>query len=228
LTPQSPQDFLNKLLKIRGYSTDTYLTLNTGYYCKPTSLQVASYGVGIVQTVRDSDPICLGKFLSKGLSPNPCNKFGESLVHMVCRRREHACLATLIKFGCSIQVSDDFGRTPLHDACWTSEPCFTTVEILLNIDRRLLSLADRRGSLPLSYARREHWGKWINFLDKKKDLYWPHRDISVDGVESPPELTQITSDNNIPDPVNACSIEMALQLSSGLLNLDSIQNSYEL
>eukprot|EP00588_Corethron_pennatum_P009167 CAMPEP_0194270358 /NCGR_PEP_ID=MMETSP0169-20130528/4349_1 /TAXON_ID=218684 /ORGANISM="Corethron pennatum, Strain L29A3" /LENGTH=218 /DNA_ID=CAMNT_0039012369 /DNA_START=397 /DNA_END=1053 /DNA_ORIENTATION=+ len=216
----SPQDFLNQLLRSRGYSTATYPTLSGGYHAQPTPLQVASYGVGLVSVVRASDPVRLARYLRRGLSPNPCNRFGESLLHMVCRRRDRACLSTLIEHGCEVRVSDDFGRTPLHDACWTSEPCFESVALLLDQDPRLVSMADRRGALPLAYVRKEHWGKWVDFFERKKDEYWPWRDAAKDGEESPPELSlMVPGSSTFPDPPNACSVEVAAQISSGQLQL---------
>jgi hypothetical protein len=82
----SPQDFLNKKLKERGYSTRRYTTINSGYSNMPTPLQLASYDVHILKMIiRDKDENALREMLSCGLSPNACNKYGESLLHKVCK-----------------------------------------------------------------------------------------------------------------------------------------------
>lgn len=39
-----------------------------------------------------------------------------------------------------MQVSDDFAHTPLHDACWTMQPNFWVINILLQCDQQLLFL----------------------------------------------------------------------------------------
>ena len=108
----------------------------------------------------------LKEVLACGLSPNPCNSFGESLIHTVSRCGKHQVLQVFIDNGCSLQVSDDYGRTPLHDACWAAEPAFETVELIMKADRRLFFMIDARSHLPLAYVRREHWDAWIGFLNK--------------------------------------------------------------
>lgn len=115
--PMSPQAYLDVLIHSRGYSTRRYRTLQTGYYSKPTAFQQASYNVYLVKLVRAHDLNKLRAVLSSGISTNPCNSFGESLVHMVSRRGDHRLLKMMLEVGTSIQVSDDYGRTPLHDAC---------------------------------------------------------------------------------------------------------------
>ena len=53
--------------------------------------------------------------------------------------------------------------------------------MLLNSDRRLISRADRRRTLPLAYIRKEYWTKWVDFFERKKDEYWPWRDAAKKG-----------------------------------------------
>ncbi len=69
----------------------------------------------VIQGVRKSDKEMIRSLLRLGLSPNPCNKFGESIIHMVCRCGNLGLLEVFMEYGCSLQVCDDFGRTPLHD-----------------------------------------------------------------------------------------------------------------
>jgi hypothetical protein len=215
----SPQTFLDRLLKSRGYSTNNFCSLDGGYYCQPTALQKASYGLRVIEAVRTSDPKLLKTILDCGLSPNPCNQFGESVVHMVCRRGDLKLLRTLVNAGCSLQVTDDFGRTCLHDACWTAEPAFDCVELILNHDARLLHIVDCRGSSPLSYVKREHWKEWIEFFKCKADMYWPVRDVSKEGEQPPPTLVGVAPHSGpIADPKNAIPVELATLIASGKLD----------
>ena len=68
-----------------------------------------------------------------------CNRFGESVLHMACRRGS-ADMVSFFMADCAlpVNISDDFGRTPLHDACWTPAPCFDVVGLLLDADRHLV------------------------------------------------------------------------------------------
>lgn len=217
----SPQTFLDRMIKSRGYCTRNFCSLEGGYYCKPTELQKASYGIRIVQAVRASNVELLKSLLNCGLSPNPCNKFGESVVHMVCRRGDYKLLKVLVDNGCSLQVTDDFGRTPLHDACWTAKPNFEIVQLILDTDERLLHLVDCRGSSPLSYVKREHWSKWIAFFKSKQEIYWKPRKVEDVGEEPPPPLvSEAPHSRPIKDPKNAISVETAEKISSGKMNLN--------
>jgi hypothetical protein len=182
------QEFFNKLLQSRGYSTNTYCSLETAYSNTPSSLQIASHGIKVIQAIRKSDLSTLQSLLQLGLSPNPCNKFGESIIHMICRRGSTNILKLFLDYGCNLQTCDDFGRTPLHDACWTSKPNFQLVNLILRFDRRLMNIVDCRGSSPLHYVKKEHWMDWMYYLDSVKDIFWKHRDVSIDGEECIPEL----------------------------------------
>ena len=101
---------MDNIQKDRGYSTKKYSSLEGGYYCRPTPLQQASYGSHINLAIRSGDGSLLRRMMDAGLSPNPCNNYGESLVHMVCRRGDHKLLRVLLEAGCSLQVTDDYGR----------------------------------------------------------------------------------------------------------------------
>ena len=204
------------MLAERGYSTKKYCSLEGGYYCRPTPYQQASYGVRISQAVRGSDSTTLRRLLDCGLSPNPCNNFGESLIHMVCRRGDAKVLRILLEAGCSLQVTDDYGRTPLHDACWRNDPSFETVQLILDSDVHLLQLLDCRGAAPLSYVKKDNYTKWIDFLKSKMDRFWPIRDVNTEGEERPPPLT-IRKPHSlpIPDPPHALPLEVATMVSNG-------------
>lgn len=220
-TNLSLQQYFASLLDSRGYSNQNYCSLEGGYYCQPTDLQKASYGMKLIEAVRTSNEVLLNKLLKSGLSSNPCNAFGESIIHMVCRRGDHKLLKVFLDHGCSVQVSDDFGRTPLHDACWTATPCFKSVEMLLNKDRRLLHIVDCRGSTPLSYVKKESWQEWMQFFDRQKEVWWAHRDIDTEGEETPPELVG-RQPHSIPiqDPPMALPCDIVKAIASGKIDPD--------
>ena len=204
----------------RGYSTQKYRSLYCAYHCKPTELQQASYGIQIVKAVREGNIRMLKTLLDAGLSPSPCNMYGESLMHLVCRRSSYKVLDALLEYGCTLQLSDDYGRTPLHDACWTTSPDFEIIKLILGEDRHLLYITDARGATPLSYATKAIWPLWIDFIDSVKDTFWPYRDVTVDGYEEPPLLAQLQPDSNpVRDPPNALEIDIAFKVASGEMEL---------
>merc|ERR1711968_350647 len=91
---------------------------------------------------------------------------------MACRRGSTELLDFLLQIGSAVERSDDFGRTPLHDACWTASPNFDVVKLLLDKSRYLVCVADSRKSLPLTYVHQEHWAAWCRFLWQQKEVWW--------------------------------------------------------
>lgn len=229
----SPHDFLVRELKERGFSTKTFPTLDTAYYIKPTPLQLASYDVYLIGLARAHQPEGLMEMIQCGLSPNPCNRYGESLLHTVSRFGNHVLLQVLLDQGCTVQVSDDYGRTPLHDgafsvsfvrlvvcfqrlssfwtALWAARPSFRTVELLLEQDPHLLFLLDARGHVPLDYVRKDDWETWVQFFRDRLDVYW-----SAPGNPEPsPLMTKQVLRLPLSDPENALPVEVAKLVASG-------------
>jgi hypothetical protein len=212
----SPQTYLDAMIRSQGYSTRKYMTHHSAYYNKPTPLQQASYHVHLINVVKAYDYDLLESIMGAGVSPNPCNKFGESLVHMVSRRGDAKALHVMMENGCSVQVADDYGRTPLHDCCWSFKPAFDVAEYILEIDVRLMQMTDCRGASPLSYVRKENWAFWIEFLEHKKDIFWPQRDLAKDGEEEPPALTMLGACTQpLQSPANSLTLELADMVVSG-------------
>ena len=217
--PISPQAYLDAMIRKRGYLTRRYKTLTTGYYNKPTELQKVSYHIHLIGLARSEDAEGFKAVLEAGISPNPCNQHGESLVHTICRKGSHELLKIMIDAGTSIQVSDDYGRTPLHDACWGAKPSFETVKLLLEKDLRLLHMTDARDAVPLSYVHKEDWKAWIEFLDANKEHFWPLRDVRAEGEQDDPELaTREPNSCPVPDPPNALPPSMASLVACGKMS----------
>lgn len=110
------------MLSDRGYDTNRYYVHESGYRNLPTDAQRISYNKYIVDLVKARDTDQLRLLFAAGLSTNPANIHGEGLLNMVCRLGYADVLKVMIDSGCDVQVSDDYGRTPLHDACWACEP----------------------------------------------------------------------------------------------------------
>lgn len=167
-----PHDFLAKLLNKRGYSSKDISALNSQYRRIPTAKQILDYDVNLVNAVRTSDLDSLKKFKESGKCMSACNQYSESIVHMACRRSEYNLIDFLLQNGGDVQIVDDFGRTPLHDACWRPEPNFDVVTLLLDRNPTLLQLADIRGSTPLHYVRESDWLQWCAYIFYQKERYW--------------------------------------------------------
>lgn len=208
------QEHVDAALRALGYNIELYESLTTGFYNPPTPLQVASYGPRMVQIVRSSDDRALRNTLDVGLSPNPCNQFGESLLHMICRRGDFKLLNVMMEAGTRLQVCDDYGRTPLHDAFWSAHPAFEVVDAILGHDPSLLFMKDKRGSLPLSYVHKDHWPAWRQWFDRHIAEYFPK--TTVGQIFQPSELVLMEPGSMIaPDPKSELSLELLRMVASG-------------
>ena len=162
----------------------------------------------MIDLVKAGDAAKLQSCMLSGISLNPCNSFGESLLHMVCRRGDAKLLEVMLNAGTSLEVADDYGRCVLHDACWAAEPAFDVVRLILNskneADSNNLSMfmmQDARGALPLTYVHRDQWADWIQFLDRDKDIYWPL--VQDPSALTSPLVYQAPNTRPVQDPHNA-------------------------
>ena len=225
----SPFAYLGSTVLSRGYSNKTFSALETAYFNHPTAYQRASFGSNFLDAVRFGNIHTLRKCLLAGLSPNASNAHGESILHTACRSSQAACFRLLMTFGAKVQVCDSSGRTTLHAACWCEDPSFEIIEAILDVDTRMLFIADSRGSTPLEYIPRENWTRFTKFLMSKKDKYWPDRDFTSLGPERDPELSleephSRPIENLRPDLSLASVTAMAEGRNSGCYLSDSVKS----
>lgn len=173
VTAIPPDSFLIKLLSTRGYDCSAIPTLPQSRKRQvPTEKQTTDYDNELVWAIRYSHLEKLKGLAKIGRCMNACNRFSESIIHMACRRSDFQVVQYVLQNGADLSVVDDFGRTPLHDACWSSEPRFDVATLLLDYDPQLLLKVDVRGCSPLKYVREEHWLHWCAFLFYQKERYW--------------------------------------------------------
>jgi hypothetical protein len=172
----SPVDFLENLIKeTTAPEMDIKQIIQpshsiTNFFLNPTEKDLKSYSSPVIQATRAGDIPALRTLADSGVSLQCCNKFGESLIHLTCRRGlDHVAEFLLREAKVMARVKDDYGRTPMHDACWTTKPNFRLMRLLIQEEPRLLFLSDRRSHTPLNYIRREHWSVWVSFLESIKD-----------------------------------------------------------
>ena len=179
----SPNQTVKEIFTENGYtiSDEQLSALSLKYFVKPTSSQIAAYSIDTIKAVRVGDISELRRLHLSGVSFDCCNQFGESLVSMVCRKGNTEIVRFLVKeANVSLFICDDFGRTVLHDACWTVEPAFGLLEFLLEEIPDLLLVKDVRGHTPLDYVRKNHWEAWISFIRNRKHLLRPKLIIEGD------------------------------------------------
>lgn len=165
----NPMDFLQIQMKERlGKDISIYSAMDIqNFFHEPSPKDIESYDIATTSAIRNRNIEKLREIHKSGKSLQGCNKFGESLVHMACRRGFTDVVRYLInEAGVKVNIRDDFGRTPLHDACWTSQPNYDLVDILIREEPRLIQISDKRGFTPFQYTRKEHWDRWRDYLSR--------------------------------------------------------------
>lgn len=170
-----PSDYVRSAFKANGANIDAVKKKAETLFIKPTQEMIDGYKPEILAAVRKND-LQRVIFLHKSgvLTNNCCNKFGESLLHLACRRGYTSIVRYLLQeVKISLNIRDDYYRTPLHDACWTAEPQYELVDLLVRLAPHQLLMADIRGFTPFDYVREEHQGKWLRFLWERREILRP-------------------------------------------------------
>ncbi|KAL3923478.1 MAG: hypothetical protein SGILL_001634 [Bacillariaceae sp.] len=170
---ESPEDFLQKLVKIMcdGLELETKKARSLeGFFAKLTDEAVEAYTTTVVTVCRNNDLAGLKELQAKGQTLNCFNRFGESLLHMACRRGFEDIVDFLLEQpDVDIRMCDDNGRTVLHDACWNPNPQLKICQRILERDPCLFFISDNRGCSAFQYARPEHWDIWRKFLLENRE-----------------------------------------------------------
>jgi hypothetical protein len=172
---QTPLSLLKKILQEKDISPKFSSALDLDdFFLKMTSKNVQAYDMPKATAIRQCDIAALRAMHQKGEILQCCNRFGESIVHTACRRGSAVCIQFLTQeAGVSLRVRDDYGRTALHDACWTNIPNFELIEMILKSCPDLLFIADKRGVYPLQYTRKDYHEDWCKFLEENQELLTP-------------------------------------------------------
>ena len=146
-------------------------------FMETTSERVEAYqSIELLTAVRRRDIPTLKRIASEkkseGGTMNACNRFGESILHLACRKGSLDVVELLVgsNCDCSLLVRDDYGRTVLHDACWTVNPPWELIKLILKKAPVLWRVSDIRGHLAIQYVPKTAWPQWSAFLSKNKAL----------------------------------------------------------
>mmetsp|Transcript_29366 Transcript_29366/g.70620 ORF Transcript_29366/g.70620 Transcript_29366/m.70620 type:complete len:236 (+) Transcript_29366:112-819(+) len=169
-----PSDYVKSAFKANGFDIDTVKSAAMKNFSEPTEEMLSSYTSELLATVRKNNMDKLRQIHSEKKLVNSSNKFGESLLHLSCRRSFTDMTKFLIHdVKVDLNIRDDYFRTPLHDACWTPNPNFELVELLIKEAPEHLLLEDVRGFTPFDYVRNDHWKLWLRFLWERREQLRP-------------------------------------------------------
>jgi hypothetical protein len=166
-----PTVFIIDAFKDNGFSEKEIQTEAQSTFQQLTQDMVEAYTMEASKAARDDDIDTLRMLFEAGVRLDSCNKFGDSLLNIACRRGHTRTVKFLVEeVKVNVHRADDLKRTPLHDACWTHEPNFEIVDILLRAAPMLAVCRDNRGAAPFEYARKHHIGQWLEFLSERRSL----------------------------------------------------------
>ncbi|KAL3907775.1 MAG: hypothetical protein SGILL_008738 [Bacillariaceae sp.] len=173
---QKPKEFLrSNLSKLFGVETKFVSCQDIPeFFLEPKDSEVDAYGHDLLNAVRNQDLELLEKFHKEGRPLKCSNQFGESLLHLACRKSFAGVTRFLVEDAAvPFNVKDDFGRNPSHDACWTISPNWELMDIIIAKCPDLFFIEDVRGHTPLDYVRMEHWPALIKYLTEKGESMSP-------------------------------------------------------
>jgi hypothetical protein len=170
-----PSDYALAAFRANGVDIQEARAKITEQFIVPSEEMIKAYTSEVLEAVRNNDLGQLKKMHKESkLVVNACNKFGDSLLHLACRRSHTEIAEFLIKdLKVNVNIRDDYHRTPLHDAAWTAEPNFELVSLLIKEAPEHLLMEDVRGSTPFDYVREHDWGLWLRFLWERKAMLRP-------------------------------------------------------
>ncbi|OEU06951.1 ankyrin [Fragilariopsis cylindrus CCMP1102] len=187
-----PTDYTKAAFKANGCKDLDAITTQCikRFQSTPTPQQLEAYSTDILLAVRSNNVEKARQLYADGSynGTNACNKFQESILHIACRRGSLPMVQFLInEVGLKVnEIRDDYHRTPLHDAFWTTSASPDVIDFLLQSDPNvveLLLLKDVRGYTPLDYARSEHRSKWLHFLWQRKHILRASTSVTEDSTE---------------------------------------------
>jgi Ankyrin repeats (3 copies) len=157
--------------EVGNFTQKSYLTVRKDFFVKGDE---KTHTLELMTAVRQGDITTIRKVAKKGYNLQCCNKFNETIVHTAARRGQYDVLEYLTrKAGVSLRVCCDTGRTPLHDAAWSTTPNFRSVTLLLQDCPDFLGLSDSRQYTPLDYVPRSAYSAWNQFLMENRTLLIP-------------------------------------------------------
>ncbi len=137
----------NIKLLIEKYPMDQ-ANMDKVLFCEPTAFHLRGRSVLSGNCVPVS---VLQLFWDIGVDINTQNEYGETLLHIACKEKEHITVAALIDAGIDTELRDNSGATAQHIATKHSL-CMASFIMNKNIARRTSNVQDEFGSTPLHWA----------------------------------------------------------------------------
>lgn len=170
----SPCTYMTILLKNKKIKTrvDSF-NIEQALYFEP--YQEGEIHMDLLKALRGADLAKLRSFKNdndKNYDLEVRNKFGENLVHLVCRMGLSLEVLEFLAEDSEVplNVRDRFGRTPLHNACMSANPNFDNIYYLMEKAPQLAIFEDDKAKVPFDLIPQRVFERWTRFLSEKSVL----------------------------------------------------------
>jgi hypothetical protein len=168
---EKPSEYVAAVFEANGFSKEDAIKRATSKHVTPTPQMIEAYTMEISMAVREGDLETLQRLHESGADLDCCSRFGQHALHIACLRGHFDIVEFLINEAkVSVTVVDDMGRTPFHDACWSSSLNFEIIELLMRIAPEEMLFPDKRGHTSFDYTRQRDWEEWMRFLSTHQTL----------------------------------------------------------
>jgi len=170
--------FVDAMITPLGYDAGRWAAPRVSAHGAQGDYAHACYGE-LVTLVRKRKHEALARALARpGTTAGASNASGHTLMHCAARLGDERMVRMLIDAGADPSLSDDCGKTPLHDACWTVELNERTIILLVNHDPNLLFAVDRFAATPLDYLHHGLQRRGCHFFARRMPFWWlPGSDV---------------------------------------------------
>lgn len=176
----NPSDYVRSGFRANGAEVSTCIVAAEQEFKPITPERMEAYTQDVLQAVRTNQLDRLKELYQNGARLDCCNRFGDTILNIACRRGHTDMVEFLIRDArVPLFVRDDCKKTPLHDACWAPTADFRLLDMLIREAPEQLLLPDSRGFSPFDYVRRNDWNKWVKFLWERKELLRPALRLSL-------------------------------------------------
>ena len=173
-----PVDFVDTMLSRLGYPVARWRAPRVSR--PPQGVEEQSrYGL-LVSALRKGGCAMLVEALKMpGCDAVASNRTGHTLLHCAARLGDEAAVKLLLERGANPAVSDDCGKTALHDACWAVNLNKGILRLLVDRDPNLLFATDRFRATALDYCHTSLQADFCRFFAHQQTTWWPPRDTKT-------------------------------------------------